>query len=297
MKILIAYDGSDGAKAAITDLASAGLPEKTAAVVMVACDVPSGLLDGSVTAGDPPPAFLARARAGARSDMAAAEERAREGAKLVSDLFPAWQVSSEAVADSPYWAFVNGASRVQAGLVVVGSRGRSAIEATFLGSVSHNVLHYAPCPVRIGRASESARVGEPARLLIGFDGSPAAERAVTWVAGRSWPEGSHARIVTAAHGRTLWKLIAEGFDYEVPPMVEKAAVHLRAAGLDVSTAIRDDDPKHALVDEARRWGAHCIFTGARGLGGMTGVLLGSVSAAVAARAHCSVEVVRAAPAA
>ena len=44
--------------------------------------------------------------------------------------------------------------------------------------------------------------------------------------------------------------------------------------------------------EAEKWGADCIFVGARGLNGLERLLLGSVSTAVASYAHCSVEVVR-----
>ena len=48
-----------------------------------------------------------------------------------------------------------------------------------------------------------------------------------------------------------------------------------------------------LVDEARAWNADCVFLGAKGHGRIKRMIIGSVSAAVAARAHCSVEVVRA----
>jgi nucleotide-binding universal stress UspA family protein len=67
---------------------------------------------------------------------------------------------------------------------------------------------------------------------------------------------------------------------------------LRAAGLAVSCRVTEEDPKRLLPAEAQAWGADCIFLGARGLRGIERFLLGSVSAAVAARAHCSVEVVR-----
>ena len=71
------------------------------------------------------------------------------------------------------------------------------------------------------------------------------------------------------------------------------------AGLDdksvtVSPAVETGDPKQVLVRHAAEFGADCIFTGATGFSNrIERFVLGSVSAAVAARAHCSVEVVRA----
>ena len=47
-----------------------------------------------------------------------------------------------------------------------------------------------------------------------------------------------------------------------------------------------------ILEEADAWGADCIFVGAKGTRGIDRLLLGSVSSAVAARAQCSVEVVR-----
>jgi nucleotide-binding universal stress UspA family protein len=62
----------------------------------------------------------------------------------------------------------------------------------------------------------------------------------------------------------------------------------------VSSVVDAGDPKRVLVRHAEEFGADCIFTGATGFSSRAErFLLGSVSAAVAARAHCSVEVVRA----
>jgi nucleotide-binding universal stress UspA family protein len=74
--------------------------------------------------------------------------------------------------------------------------------------------------------------------------------------------------------------------------VEAVAEELRSTGLSVTADVQEGDPKDVLVKQAEQWSADCIFVGAKGHRGMERFLLGSVSASVAARAHCSVEVVR-----
>ncbi|MCY7377020.1 MAG: universal stress protein, partial [Pyrinomonadaceae bacterium] len=73
---------------------------------------------------------------------------------------------------------------------------------------------------------------------------------------------------------------------------EKAATLLKEKGLHVSTVVEFGRAKSVIVEEAEKWGADAIFIGAKGHSLVERVLLGSVSYAVAARAHCSVEVVR-----
>jgi len=87
------------------------------------------------------------------------------------------------------------------------------------------------------------------------------------------------------------------------------------SGVLVSSVVRLGDPSYALVEEAANWcgdavgvlnegtgaragrggqeraGADCIFVGARGVRRLERFLLGSVSAAVAMNAHCTVEIV------
>lgn len=79
---------------------------------------------------------------------------------------------------------------------------------------------------------------------------------------------------------------------DVRALFEPEAKRLRAAGLIAEVVIRSGHPTQVLMDEAGSWSAHCIFAGAKGVRGIERLLLGSVSAAIAARAHCSVEVVR-----
>jgi len=196
------------------------------------------------------------------------------------------------------------ADELKAGLIVVGSQGRSALGRFLLGSVSETVAAEARCSVRVARSGIEQGDAAPLRIVIGVDGSPGAEAAVRVVAARDWPPGSEARVVAVYSPFTLLAthyFVHPGsvafIDYAdegalAQKIVDAAAEKLRAAGINASPVVKEGDPKQVLVDEAQEWEANCIFLGAKGARGVERFLIGSVSASVAARAHCSVEVVR-----
>ena len=72
-----------------------------------------------------------------------------------------------------------------------------------------------------------------------------------------------------------------------------AEAELLRAGLSTSHLFAEGDPRHLLVKTADEWGAECVFVGSHGRGRFERLFIGSVASAVAARAHCSVEIVRA----
>ena len=74
--------------------------------------------------------------------------------------------------------------------------------------------------------------------------------------------------------------------------IDEAAAELKQKGLSVQTEILDGDPKQLLLEEAENWHADSIFLGARGHSMLERFLIGSVSVAIASRAHCSAELVR-----
>jgi nucleotide-binding universal stress UspA family protein len=233
-----------------------------------------------------------------------AQTLAQRAQTQVLTYFPAWDVRAESCADSPAWAVIKQADTWQPDVAVVGSHGRSAMSRLLLGSVSQKVLTEARCSVRVGRGRRQTEATS-VRLLIGVDGSPDAAAAVQAVAAREWPPGSVVRLVAVLDARMrtalapahppveAWTAAGDTDEQSwVPKMVDAMADPLRARGLSVSSVIQEGNPKQILLDEAEQWGADCLFVGARGLSHIERFLLGSVSAAVAARAYCSVEVVR-----
>jgi len=67
---------------------------------------------------------------------------------------------------------------------------------------------------------------------------------------------------------------------------------VKAADISAETAVREGDPRSAIVDEADEWGADLVVIGSHGRTGVTRWLLGSVAGAIVSHAPCSVEVVR-----
>jgi nucleotide-binding universal stress UspA family protein len=308
MKILIAYDGSSCADAALADLRRAGLPRHAEAVVLSVADVWLPPDDETI------PWTASEISVGvqkARDRAAQAVEEARALAVQASERirahFPDWHVRAEACADSPARGIVKKAEEWAADLIVVGSHGRSALGRFILGSVSHKVVTAAHCSVRVARGRLET-TDAPLRIVVGVDGSPDARTAVDAIAARLWPAGSEFRVVavvdpkkSGAHAALMFELlrrIGESAEDEwvwAHEVAEGLAQLLRAAGLIASARVKAGDPKRMLVQEAEHCRADCIFVGARGLARLERFLLGSVSAAVAAQAHCSVEVVRPRP--
>jgi nucleotide-binding universal stress UspA family protein len=79
-----------------------------------------------------------------------------------------------------------------ADLLVVGARGRGALRG-LLGSVSHQCVHHAACPVVVvpgGEAVPSAASWE--RVVVGVDGSDASAAALRWALEEAAPMGCRA---------------------------------------------------------------------------------------------------------
>ncbi|GAA2426119.1 hypothetical protein GCM10010191_43290 [Actinomadura vinacea] len=145
MTILIAYDGSEDARAAIAYAGAHVRPEP--AVVVTVWEPPLTRLASSVIAMEAVP--LPDEGEQLEEDRQATGV-AQQGADLaIAAGLPEATARAEPGA-GPVWAtVVDVAEELDASLVVLGSRGLSAIGSLLLGSVSHRVLHHARRPVLV----------------------------------------------------------------------------------------------------------------------------------------------------
>jgi nucleotide-binding universal stress UspA family protein len=285
MKLLIAYDGSECADAALDDLKRAGVPDRAEAVVLSVAEVWM-----------PPPSAYAIAEEGMYmhhlAEVHRMEELAGRACERIRRDFPAWDVRPETTRGGPVWEILGKAGEWKPDLVVLGSHGHSALGRFFLGSVSSKVVSEAPCSVRVVRATRRDS-DDPLRIVIGVKGAPSSDEAVRAVRARAWPKGTEVRLVTAFGPYSVFGSDLDEIMKGVARLHAEAGDALESAGLEVSSAIAEGDPKRMLVELAEAWGADCLFVGTRDLNRTGRVLLGSVSSAVVHRVHCSVEVVRA----
>jgi nucleotide-binding universal stress UspA family protein len=314
MRILIGYDGSRSADAALDDLGRAGLPREVEALVVSVGELtppPSSVRD---EAAEPPPTsrrlsvILAQADGRAAEKLKEVKEFAAKAADRVQSFFPDWKIQSVGLPGSPSTELVNKADEWKADLVIVGSHDRSALGRFVVGSVSKKVATDSHHSVRVARATDKESGGLPPRIMIGVDASPEAEQAVRAVGMRVWPEGTEVRIIAVDDGTSPARISPilptaaamirssnEQVAEDARMMVEWAENELRAIGLHLSVAVVKGDPQRVLIEAARKWDADSIFVGGRKFGGvMERFRLGSVSTALVTNAHCSVEVVRSA---
>lgn len=299
VKVLIGYDGSDYAEAAIADLHHAGLPADTEAFVATVSEmwVRMPLSYGGVETSYVDPSITGETQA---------LETAKKGADKLRKMFPTWTVEYGAAVGSPTSVLLSKADEWQPDLIVVGSQSRGAIGRFFFGSAVQSLVQNALCSVRIVRKKDGGSSSEM-RLIVGVDGSQHSKAAVEAIIKRYEKRDCHVRVISATDFVSYSSI--KNFDLVEPNSVTQDAYYqqeikraeeaafvavnrLEEAGFSVSSVIRNEAPRDLILEQAKEWNADCIFVGARGLSRIERIFIGSVSSSVAARAECSVEVVR-----
>ena len=212
---------------------------------------------------------------------------------------------------------VHHAKHLPADMIVMGSRGASALEGLFLGSVSHKVIHLAPCTCVSVRAEHGRRgIGSPGQIVVPFDGSDPAGKALDMACALAAKSGSGVRLVhVLQHGLSAEQLLSTvdlerldpdtrraldtardagsmsaGAVFAPTPVpghtlehlaeliLEPAVANAKGQGIEqVETEILDGDPATCILEAAERSDAGLIVMGMRGFGEVASLLVGSVS--------------------
>ena len=296
MKVMIAYDGSGYADAAIDDLRRDGLPPKGEILVVTAADIYKTVIPASSEIRAlkklVSERLLAKTVIYTRKETARMKKEARElamqGINRLRLHLPEWKINGKAVIGEPAEELLGAADDWKPDLIVVGSQGRSAIGRFFLGSVSKKVAEGANCPVRVARRRFGKDDDTPTKIIIGASSLPDAERVIRAVGRRVWSDDTEARLVAVDDGVSAGRVSAV-YPYAAA-IFEQAADELRAAGLKISVDIKSGNLKSVLLEEAENWEADSIFVVAGGANEESS--LNEAATALITDAICTIEIAR-----
>ncbi|MBN9645338.1 universal stress protein [Corynebacterium mendelii] len=137
-------------------------------------------------------------------------------------------------------------------------------------------------------------------IVVAVDGSPAADAAVRWAANAAAKRGEPLRLAASytmpqflyAEGMVPPQELFDELQAETMDHIDRARdVALQVApGIKIGHTVAEGSPIDMLLELSKD--VTMIVMGSRGLGGLSGMVMGSVSAAVVSHAHCPVVVVR-----
>ena len=289
-KIVVGTDLSGRAQEAVAWAAHRAAARKVPLLIVLALpEVPiprrSRLFDAMVT-GD----YHGYLAENAKAKLEELAEKARE-------LHPELEV--ETVAEEGLGSYVLAQASKKALLVVVGARGANApAKVRALGGTADAVVAHAHGPVAVITDHGSPTPDGP--VVVGVDDSPESDAALALAADEAAARGVPLRAihawdvapwmmgpmgVTAMQSLPPVSRLKERIDEIVAPVV---ADH---PGLGYTVEVVEARPSAALAEASV--GASELVVGSRGLGGFTGLLLGSTSKEVLRDADCPVIVTRA----
>jgi nucleotide-binding universal stress UspA family protein len=267
-RVVVAVDGSHGARLALEHAARRVGPDGRLIVAHVVSPLPDAVLTGS-------------------SGIDA--ERAAIARELVDRLAAGVATETEPVVrGGPVARELAALARERdADELVVGSRGLGRFSAA-LGSVSHALLQHADHPVVVvpGAAADhprQERVHGTCTVVVGYDGSEPARAALSYAAGRARDGGR----VVAVHafqptpdwlGSPYYQRALHAYQDHGRQLLE-GLEDAGGLGAELETSLLEGPAARAIVAAADARDADEIVIGSRGFGPLRGVL-GSVSHAL-----------------
>ena len=199
----------------------------------------------------------------------------------------------------PAGEIVQLARELSSDLIVLGNQGHSRLWGELLGHTADRVNQHAPCSVLIVRSQQES--AQYRKILIGYDGSPAAEITLRQALSLAKQLGSKTHVLwiheaqirragTTNDNESFERDWAEHhFSHILRPQIDVAST---AAGLRVEPDFRIGNAAQILISEASAGQFRMLALGHRGFSGIWGRLLGGVADRVSHQALCDVLVVR-----
>lgn len=194
-----------------------------------------------------------------------------------------------------------------ADLLVVGSRGRSALRSSLLGSVALHCAAHAPCPVVVVHEKGGDDDGP---VVVGIDDTEASRQALRHAAGEAARAGAALDVVAVYQPLIYWYW-GDGeppleTPFEAPePTQEQVEARARRIVDEVLAALPEEGRPAAAVRAVEGiagdvlvqagTGARLLVVGSRGRNQLTGLVLGSVALHCVISSPCPVMVVHPAP--
>jgi nucleotide-binding universal stress UspA family protein len=284
--VLVAVDGSPASRVAVDWAArEAALHRRPLSIVHVV-ESPAVRMWPEVPM---PPELVARAQRKGREFLDAAVETARQATAAEPIA-----VTTEMITAGVVPSLIDLSK--DADMIVVGCRGLGAVGRRLLGSVSWGLVHHAKCPVAVIH-DEDPLMPQPAKapVVVGVDGSPASEAATAVAFDEASRRGVELVAVHVWSDFTVYEL--PGFEWQAAQAQAQETLGERLSGyqerypdVTVRRTVYMDRPAKKLLEHSES--AQLTVLGSHGRGGFAGMLLGSVSAAVAESARMPVLVVR-----
>lgn len=153
--VVVGYDGSLSSRVALEYGADAALRAGARLRIVTAWDADTAQTWVVAYGGTGMPSWQDVLREGHDT----ADQVARRGEELARDAHPGLQVTRVVEQGRP--SLMLAAAAADAGMLVVGTRGRGALASALLGSVSHTLVRTSPCPVAVtATAAESDATAE-----------------------------------------------------------------------------------------------------------------------------------------
>lgn len=181
---------------------------------------------------------------------------------------------------------------IDAGLLVVGSRGLGTVQRILMGSQSEEIVHHAQIPVLVLRGGEE--VWPPVRIVIGEDFSDDARKAGELAAGLGKLYGaggllvySHPDLPEVPPGEAR-STVSDLMDIRGrdESMLDRRAAELEEIlGSRPEVSVSEGYPANVLLEASQEVQPSLVAVGSRGLAGIMRTRLGSVATKVVTAAR------------